>query len=238
MDPLSRNLLFTAGSSTRAGSLSRVYDQHASDAVTTSLNIPGGSIQAGDLILVWDWAQNSTNVVPSTNLNTGYVQICDSSSVGNPIFPQYGTREVLSYRIADGTETAIQGITCDLQRALLVEVFRADVPITKVVIKDLTHTVLTEQTDTRTITSDAALIPAVVVSAYGNSGAYSRGTPALSNNLLTYSSLGVEEITVAQGRDWFTRIINGAPETMYSSTTLDPNQDQLHTFTTFYVNVI
>ena len=230
--------MWQAAAAGRVSSLSSIYNQHVAVAGTSVLNIPGGTIQSGDLILVWDWAQNSTTTIPTYNLNTGYTQISNIQSSGNPIFPQTGIREVISYKIADGSETQIQGITCDLQRALLIQVFRPDRPIQVVTSHALNSQVLIETRETRTIPSDLALIPSVVVSAYGNSGAYVRSTPAFSSNPLTYSSVGVEEITVATGRDWFTLVQNSSPTVIYSSTTLDPNQDQLQTFTTFYLNVM
>lgn len=235
MDPLSRSLVMASAGAGRVNSLQAVASQFITSGA--DLTITPGTLQAGDLILVWDFAQNGTTTLPTTVVSSGFTQVDNINSVGNPIFPQYGTRQIISYKVAVGNETTIGGMTANQTKAMAYQIFRGDVPVTQVLVKDLQSSVFIESSVTRTIASAAGLAPCIVVSAYGNWTNEYRSLPALSTSMSTYESSGVISITPSVGRDLMMNIFNTTPVNMYSSNSLDPNKDQLQTFTTFYLDI-
>lgn len=235
MDPLSKSLVMAAAGASRVNSLQTI----ASNYVTGGANIDiiPGFLQAGDLILVWDFAQNNTTTIPTTVVSSGFTQIDNISSSGNPIFPQYGTRQIISYKIAAGNEATITGMSSNQTKAMAYQIFRGNVPISQALVKDLQSGVFIESSVTRTIGSSAGLIPCVVVSAYANWTNEYRSTPGLSTSMSTYESTGVITIAPSVGRDLMMNIFNTTPVNMYSSNSLDTNKDQLQTLTTFYLDI-
>lgn len=235
MDPLSRSLVMASAGASRVNSVQAPASQFITSG--TDISITPGTVQAGDLILVWDFAQNSTTTIPTTVVSSGFTQVDNISSSGNPIFPQYGTRQIVSYKIALGNETTISGMTATSTKAMAMQIFRGNIPISQVQVRNLQSSVFIETSTTRTIGSSAGLVPCIVVSAYGNWTNEYRGIPALSTNIDTYESSGVIAITPSVGRDLMMNIFNTTPVNMYASNALDPNKDQLQTFTTFYLDI-
>lgn len=231
-------MLLGAAGTSRVNSVSSVYSDWTASTGVSSLSIPPSTLSQGDLLLVWNFSQNSTTTIPTAVFTSGFTTITNISSAGNPIFPQYGTRQTLSYKIATGSETQVDGMTCNQTNALALKVFRGNQPISQVVVHNLLSEVRIESGAINTITSGSSIVPSLVVSAYGNWTNQPRNTPALSTNIGTYTSSGVEELTVATGRDLITKIWNSTPDNMLASCTLDPTKDQLQAFTTFYLNLL
>lgn len=238
MDLISRHMLMGSAGTSRVNELLSVYSNQTGVTAVSELTIPGGTLLPGDLLVVWNFSQNATSTIPSAVINTDFTVISNISSAGNPIFPQYGTRQTLSYKIATGSETQILGMTCNQSNALVLKVFRGNQPISAVVVNNVQSEIRIESGAINTITSGASLVPSLVLSAYGNWTNQPRNTPALSTNIGTYTSTGVEELTVTTGKDLITKIWNSTPENMFASCTLDPTKDQLQAFTTCYLNIL
>ena len=92
-------------------------------ATTASITCP--TVQAGDLLILLDWAWNSTTTIPTTVTPAGWTQFA-TTSLGTTL----GSRLNANYKIAAGTEsaTSITGMTATNMAKMLI-VYRPNIPL-------------------------------------------------------------------------------------------------------------
>lgn len=144
-------------------------------------NITYPSLQAGDLLLLADFGVNSVGGAPSSVLLSGFTAIINEA-VGN-------ARLIVSYKIADGTETGTAtGMDATSTIAKLIAAFRGNYPARRVFIGDPHVQVTTNNPDPQTIAASATCRPLVVFGVYCADGgipfADAEMTPAPDGSLV------------------------------------------------------
>jgi hypothetical protein len=186
----------------------------------STITIPA-TVQAGDLLLLWDVAVAGTTpseVVPGTftriTANTLNVQGGGS-----------GVRGVASYRIAvSGDESdVVTGMNGSGSNQKVLVVFRGDNPITAV---NISGTVGSEGTTGNPASQNAAAsggqVPLIVVGCYGSTGAISPRT---------FSPAETEEITASIRCYLKYKLYDSAP----SDTSVDMDDEGANILASFYI---
>jgi hypothetical protein len=151
--------ILSAGKSITLSFFNSATSTGASPAIMT---LPA-SIQAGDLIVIGNWARNNIGA-PALSTPSGFTVIVDQDSTPS------NTRVNAWYKIAAGTEggTNVGGTNGGVENNRWCLVFRGDVPIASVNISSL-HVEQNDNAPTnQTVTAGQS--PLVVIAGYRSSG--------------------------------------------------------------------
>lgn len=193
-------------------------------ATSTGATITGpASIQAGDLLVLWDRAFDSGGPLPSTVVPTGFTSI---SNVNDGV----EIRAILSYKIADGSEasaslTGMSGAT-DVDKALYV--FRGDPVIETATPLDVEGQIVDTNPTSHTVGASAGAVPLVIIAGYATAD-FTEGGPI---DPRTFSPAKDGEITPATDLYLAYKIYNSSP----ADVTVDMDDEGINnTLVTCYI---
>jgi hypothetical protein len=149
------------------GSLTSLSQVLSATSLAATITVPAG-VQGGDLLVLLDNALGAT--VPATVIPTGFTSIGNINDGGQ-------ARQILSYKIADGSEasTSITGMDSTSETKALY-VFRGDAPITSASPASVNGEATTGNPVSQTVTSGSGLAPLIVIGGYGANVAVSPRT--------------------------------------------------------------
>lgn len=133
---------------------------------STAATITGSaSVVAGDLLILWDVAINSSGT-PTSAIPTDFNTIVDFDGGGL-------TKAIASYKIADGSEasaslTGMDGTSSDRK---ILGVWRGDVDFTSVTVRSLNSQMTTGNPTGQSCTAASGTPPLLLIGAYYSSGA-------------------------------------------------------------------
>lgn len=173
-----------------------VFYQDEAAIVASALTCP--SVLAGDLLVFLERAFVSGST-PTTAVPSGFAAISNVSGSN--------TRVILSYKIADGSESgsAIEGMSVPVSGALwrAMLTFRGDNPITAVIVADPDGVATTGNPSAQVVTSGSGAPPLVVFGGYVTSGTV---------NPRTFTPAKDGEVMAAGDSLWLAyKIYNSAP---------------------------
>lgn len=149
----------------------RITDLAVADSATSTshtITVPA-SVQAGDLLVLSDFAFNTgTTSIPTNVVPSGFTQVQTASMAsGNPD----AFRLTVSYKIADGTEasTSITGMNSAFESKRLY-VFRASAAISAASVASVNSQATAGNPSPQPITSSGGAVPLVVLAAYAADG--------------------------------------------------------------------
>jgi hypothetical protein len=142
--------------------LSSIVQQASSTSTTSTITAPAGII-AGDLLVLMDSATSALST-PTSVIPAGFTQITQSNGTGGGA----GQRQILSYKLADGSEAgaSITGMTGNFLRKVLAT-FRGNVPATAVTPAGAAAQTTSGNPSAQIVPSGIGIGPLVVVAAYG-----------------------------------------------------------------------
>ena len=141
----------------------------SSQTTTTTLTAPA-DIQAGDFLVILQRASSYPGGTPSTVTPSGFSEAVNTNGTGAGV----NTRQILNYKIADGTEasanfTIMNGSDSgyDPDERGLFLVFRANVPLASASLQDPDGQFTTGNPTAQTITSGSGTPPLIAIGTYG-----------------------------------------------------------------------
>lgn len=158
-----------------------------SSATSTTDTITGpADIAAGDLLVLLDRALNGSGI-PTEVVPTDFNII---NSMNNGVT----RRQILSYKIADGSEasaslTGMNGTSSDLK---ILAVFQGDTAISSVTVQDVNGEITDGDPAAQVKNASGGAVPLIVIGGYGSSltinpRTWTGGTPSeLSNGTIQY----------------------------------------------------
>lgn len=140
-----------------AAALSSITQVLSATSLASTITFPSG-IQAGDLIVLQDWARNISGV-PSTVTPTGFTIVNDSTTST--------VRGILSYKKATGSESgSLTGMSGTFGRGKAMAVFRGDVAAATVTSADPDGEATSGNPAAQTVTSGSGTPPLVAIGGY------------------------------------------------------------------------
>ncbi len=137
----------------------------------STLTAPANII-AGDLLIVLDWALNTTATLPTTAIPSGFTSASNSSIAANA--GANGTRLIASYKLADGSE-ASSNFTCMSATATVrnvMAVFRGNIPALSLTLASVAAQATDGNPTAQVVSSSGGVAPLVVFGCYaGPAGA-------------------------------------------------------------------
>jgi hypothetical protein len=135
-------------------------------ATSTAQTITGpAGILAGDLLVLWDHASNSTTTIPTAAVPSGFSTVTNDTLVAGVGF---GSRNIASIKIATGVEASasLTGMTGTnvIRKALYV--FRGDVAITSAMALDAASEYTDGDPASQTVNASGGTPPLVVIGCY------------------------------------------------------------------------
>jgi hypothetical protein len=134
-------------------------------AGTTSSNsnsITPPTHQAGDLMVFAYFGQNTFSSIPALTIPEDQTVVFNSTTTGNPSFPQYGSRVILAYKVPTSTNNSTISITSNARTIrILAFSVRPNTPITTVTTKDVFNQWYFSGTGTQTTTVSDNIKPYV-----------------------------------------------------------------------------
>jgi hypothetical protein len=143
----------------------------ASQVSNFSQTITGpASIQAGDILILHDFAYVSSGGPPAAAIPSGFTTIVN---LGGSI-----ARSVVSYKIADGSEASasLSGMPDDEYVAKMLYVFRGNAPATSVNVAGLNQQLTGGDPTSQNVAASGGAVPLLVIGAYGSGGGISPRT--------------------------------------------------------------
>lgn len=161
---------FRAGGTAAAGITTLTF-QNSSTSTAATITLPG-SINAGDLIILFDRAQGTS--APAAVTPTGFTQIAN--------FAASTIRNVISYKIAAGTESSssITGMDGNISDAKIALVYRGDAAISTVIINDLATQATDADPTSQVVNASGSPAPLIVLGSYGTSAGGAAFTRTMS----------------------------------------------------------
>lgn len=141
---------------------------HQANVISSANTITGpSSIQSGDLLILWDTAQNSVTPIPTDTVPTGFTRSF-TIGISTPAFLRY----TASYKIADGTEAdaTLTGISGTAGAVKAMYVFRGNVPIKTTSASVADNQSTAGDPASQTASASGANTPLVVIGCYESSG--------------------------------------------------------------------
>jgi hypothetical protein len=154
------------GKALMAGALTTIVQQASATSTASTINAPADII-AGDLILLLDRAR-SAGSPPTAAIPSGFATISDQNITGGLV----GTRQIASYKLADGSEASAvltgmngsSGTTPNL-KALLV--MRGNVPAASLTVSTPNAQATDANPTGQSVVASAGVVPLVVFGCYG-----------------------------------------------------------------------
>lgn len=148
-----------AGLGGGVANLSALTQPLSATSVASTITAPTG-IQAGDIIVLFDSAQN-LSTIPATVVPTGFTSIINAPS-------SLSHREIISFKLADGTEggTTITGMNGATSNRKVIFVFRGDIAITTVTPANAGNVTTSGNPASTLVTSSAGIAPLVVLAGW------------------------------------------------------------------------
>lgn len=110
----------------------------AGTSTSNSTSITPPTHQAGDLMVFAYFGQNSFSTIPSLTIPADQTIVFNSTTSGNPSFPQYGSRVILAYKVPPSTNNSTVTITSNAGTTRIIAFsIRPNVPIATVTTKDV-----------------------------------------------------------------------------------------------------
>lgn len=143
-----------------AAQLTTLSEQASATSTSSSVTGPA-SIAEGDLLVLLDRAQSSISV-PAKVIPSGFTEIADTN---DGIY----TRQVASYKIADGSEASasLTGMNGAVSNDKALYVFRGDVAITSVNVSTPNAEITSIDPAQQTVSASGGTAPLVVLACYG-----------------------------------------------------------------------
>ena len=160
-----------------------------SSATSTAETVTGPSdIEAGDLLVLLDRARNTSKTGDPGSVVASGFNVIDSA------FDSQNTRQILQYKIADGSEASatITGMVGDETTNKVLLVFQGDVAIGSVSPQDVSSEMTAGNPASQGITASGGSAPLIVLGCYGSAGAvnprtWTGGTPSeVNSSTITY----------------------------------------------------
>lgn len=189
------------------------------DATSTAetITVPA-SVQAGDLIVLKDSAVAGVSA-PSTVVPSGFTSIVNTS-----VDTTISIRQIVSYKIADGTEgsSSLTGMNGGSFNNKELIVFRGDVPITTVTPSTPNEEATTGDPASQNAAASGGTAPLIVLAGYGSNG-----------SVTTRSFSPAEDAEITAGLKSYTKykIYNSGP----SDTTVDMGDYGTNALQSFYL---
>lgn len=150
---------FPAGAAAVRSVTSLVQHDSSIDESGGAFTLPN-DIQAGDLIVVYDFAQSSASPPPTTVVPSGFTSLINAND-GNI------NRLILSAKIAEaGDAGAVRTGMDSLAETKLVVTFRGDVPISQFSFASPNSQITTGNPTSQSVTAASGLVPLIVLAAY------------------------------------------------------------------------
>ncbi len=186
-------------------------------AISTSVNVTCPTVIAGDVILLLDFAvsfSSVTKIVPS-----GFTEIRDNSTST--------TRQVCSYKIANGTESgsSLSGMAGSLATRKVVVTFRGDIPISVVTPLDVEGQATTGNPTAQTVNASGQPVPLIVI------GGYSAGSGTVDPR--TFSPAKDGEVNQSGESYIAWKIYNSSP----ANVSIDMDDEGTNLLTSFYMTL-
>jgi len=129
-------------------------------ATAASITAPA-SINAGDLLVMFDGAITNAGPVPTSVVPTGFTQILELNDGGS-------ARNIWSYKIAVGNEdgTSITGMDgANTDRKAILQ-FRGDAPISSVTVQDIGSQITDGDPAAQVVNASGGVVPLIVFAGY------------------------------------------------------------------------
>lgn len=154
----------TAELTQAAGSLITLFGSSTADSSST-FDVPA-SVLAGDLIVVLDLSTHNSGSAPTTVVPT------DFTSIVNTLAPDGDQRQILSYKLAVGTEggTTLTGMEDDgvtVRACKCLYVFRRSPVAGSLTVAGVVSTSVNTNPAAQNITASSGVVPLVVIGGYG-----------------------------------------------------------------------
>ncbi len=170
--------------------VSQVASTSSGGTVGVPLTVTCPSVDAGDLIILYNGVNNNQNITPSTVSPSGFTSISNISRAD--------TRCICWYKVATGSEdgstfTGMTPDTVELSRgSMILVVFRGSRPVTSVVVADVEGECTATNPSPQTISASAGTTPLIVIATFFGSGTI--GSPSFSpspdNSVVSSGSRG------------------------------------------------
>jgi hypothetical protein len=136
----------------------------SSDTSTAATIVGPADIEAGDILILSDLAVNKTGV-PTEVVPTGFSIISSINDVSN-------IRQILSYKIADGSEASasLTGMDGNQSDSKILAVFQGDVSISSVTVQDVNGEMTDGNPTAQVKDASGGLVPLIVLGAYASAG--------------------------------------------------------------------
>jgi len=131
------------------------------DAYSSSgqITVPG-TVQAGDLIILSDFAALLTDETPALVTPSGFTNWIN--------FAGLYTRIAVSYKIATGSETTLTGMSADFVIDKILAVFRGDAPISSITASTPTTEVTNGNPASQNIVATNGTLPLIAFGLFAN----------------------------------------------------------------------
>ena len=134
-----------------------------------TISVPGG-LQAGDLMVLFDYARNSAFSAPPNTIPSGFTAIVAAQNTVQ-------SRWNLSYKIANGSETSLSGLTGSAEIRKILAIFRPSTGIiTSVAVNDPDVQLTDANPAAQTVTAGSGTPPLLVIAAYSSNSSISPRT--------------------------------------------------------------